>query len=551
MLSRYIIPIRLEIFAQGTLSVSSVNHSLTGMTTVSLRTCRKCGGGGDPLCDEALQAVFPSSSSSVGKDLLASVEQFASDHPECLTVQAFLNEVIQLPPSDVKVHPDDVVLAQQVFLDNSIEIVQALLHFSLAGGFASPRIVRTLKAVSYLVPHVKKPDANYTECKLSTSIHAASQAAARITSASNERTFTRLLETFQFVLDVLNCSATPPMEKSPPDSYLMPGGQGWRSTVNVRLLHGVARMRVRERWRREDRETSEMDTTPVSQEELSATLAAFSTIPIWCLRRLSIPPSDTHISAYLALWRHVGFYLGVSPSILQHFFRHPAAANKFVATSALHLFSTDDPSSIVDAPTVPILHAASNRPPAFASFEYNCALSYYFLGPALSERVGLVPPRLSVLLRMHAVLLVQRIPHWFARWYPRRGWLEKRREVMREGIARSLRWNLGMRRVSFRPRTDVIQSLGLSEDAPVHENHGGGQLAPGVKEAESVRPDPAGAAVLVRKWKQVMLEMILVCAGLGVVGVGTSWLSWTRLLQPQTCHSRIYSITRHTTLLFL
>ncbi|KAF9815234.1 hypothetical protein IEO21_04681 [Rhodonia placenta] len=450
MLSRYIIPIRLEIFAQGTLSVSSVNHSLTGMTTVSLRTCRKCvgGGGGGRVIPYATKHFRPS--------FQAHLQAWG---------KTYSHRWSSLPAITQN------VLAQQVFLDNSIEIVQALLHFSLAGGFASPRIVRTLKAVSYLVPHVKKPDANYTE----------SQAAARITSASNERTFTRLLETFQFVLDVLNCSATPPMEKSPPDSYLMPGGQG---------------------------------------------LAAFSTIPIWCLRRLSIPPSDTHISAYLALWRHVGFYLGVSPSILQHFFRHPAAANKFVATSALHLFSTDDPSSIVDAPTVPILHAASNRPPAFASFEYNCALSYYFLGPALSERVGLVPPRLSVLLRMHAVLLVQRIPHWFARWYPRRGWLEKRREVMREGIARSLRWNLGMRRVSFRPRTDVIQSLGLSEDAPVHENH----------EAESVRPDPAGAAVLVR---------------LGVVGVGTSWLSWTRLLQPQTCHSRIYSITRHTTLLFL
>lgn len=253
-------------------------------------------------------------------------------------------------------------------------------------------------------------------------------------------------------------------------------------------------------------------------------LAGFSTIPIWCLRRLSIPPSETHISAYLALWRHVGFYLGVSPSILQHHFRHPAAADKFVATSAMHLFSTDDPSTIVDAPTVPILHAASNRPPAFASFEYNCALPYYFLGPAPSERVGLAPPRLPVLLRMHGVLLIQRIPHWFARWY-RRSWLEKRREVMREGIARSLRWNLGMRRVSFRPRTDVIPSLSLGEDTPVHENYGSGQLAPGVKEAESVRPNPAGAAVLVRKWRQAMLEMILVCAGVGVVGVGTSWLS--------------------------
>ncbi|EED79670.1 predicted protein [Postia placenta Mad-698-R] len=433
MLSRSIISIRQEIFAQGTLSVSSANRSLTGMTTVSLRTCRKCAGGGGG------GRVIPYATRHFRPSFQAHLQAWGKIYSH---LWSSLPAVTQ------------IVLAQQVFLDNSIEIVQALLHFSLAGGFASPRIVRTPKAVSYLVPHVKKPDANYTE---------SSQAAARVTSASNERTFTRLLETFQFVLDVLNCSATPPTKKSPPDSYLMPGGQG---------------------------------------------LAVFSTIPIWCLRRLSIPPSETHISAYLALWRHVGFYLGVSPSILQHHFRHPAAADKFVATSTLHLFSTDDPSTIVDAPTVPILHTASNRPPAFASFEYNCACSYYFLGPALSERVGLAPPRLPVLLRMHTVLLIQSIPHWFARWYPRRGWLEKRREVMREGIARSLRWNLGMRRVSFCPQTDVIPSLSLGEDTP---------LASGVEEAESVRPNPAGAAVLVR---------------VGVVGLGTSWLSWTRLLQP-------------------
>jgi len=480
---------------------------------------------GDPLCDDALRAVFPSSSSSVGQDLLASIEQYAAEHPDCSATTAFLEEVFQVPEFESRVTSRDVRLAQELFLDNSIEIVQALLHYSLAGGFASPRIVRTLQAVSYLVPHVKKnPQSKSMGSSVSTS-----DASARVTNASNERTFVRLLETFQFVLDVLDCNAMPLPARRDPDisadsdnaqtrskddstiAYLMPGGAGWRSTVNVRLLHAVARMRARERWRREGMNDVEDGRIPINQEELGATLAAFSTIPVWCLHRLNVPPSEAHTAAYLSLWRHVGFYLGVSPSILSRHFSSPIAADKFIATTALHLFSTEDPTDVADAPTIPILIAASNRPPTFTSFEYNCAMTWYLLGPSLAARVGVSPPSLRTWVRMHAGLFVQRIPHWFAQYYPRKGWILKRRAVMKEGVARSLRWNLGMRKVSFRPRTEIS------------DGGEGAELAPEVKDAESVRPDPTGAAALIKQWREVIIEMTSVLAGVGVLGIGASW----------------------------
>lgn len=110
-----------------------------------------------------------------------------------------------------------------------------------------------------------------------------SGASHRITSTSNERTFARLLETLQMVLDVLDCTAMPPrsghetpecaMSQKLEDraAYLEPGGYAWRTVVNVRLLHGVARMRVRERWQREGKQDLLDGTIPINQEELSAT----------------------------------------------------------------------------------------------------------------------------------------------------------------------------------------------------------------------------------------------------------------------------------------
>ena len=219
------------------------------------------------------------------------------------------------------------------------------------------------------------------------------------------------------------------------------------------------------------------------------------------------------VRAYLALWRHVGFYLGVDPSIILRHFSSPNTADKFIATTAMHLLSTDDPSEAADSPTIPILYAVSNRAPMYNTFEYNCALTRHILGPSLADRVGLAPTSRRMSIRLHAALFLQRIPHWLVQYYPRRGWAIKRRAVLREGMACSVWWKLGKRRVSFRPRTDVKDG---AEDA-------GGELAAGVQEMETVQLGCNGVKVLARRWCEVLAEMVAVCVGVGILALAAMW----------------------------
>ncbi|TBU29454.1 hypothetical protein BD311DRAFT_720643 [Dichomitus squalens] len=507
---------------------------------VPAELCQRWRETGDPVCDDALREVFASPSASVGQDLLDAVQDYAeaTSREEAPATHAFLDEVLHNPPEGLSATDDEVAVARQFFIDDSVQIIQALLHYSLAGGLArfvrypsallsilivvslqSPRIVRTLGAVSYLVPHTKK-----TGSELPLSLM---EAVSQITKESTDRTFMRLVETMQFILDVMGCTNPTPSSDDSSDNHLaslLPEGEGWRSSVRVRLLHGIARWRVKARWEREGR-TDVLDSVPLSQEEVAATLAAFSTIPIWCLQRLHLPPSPDKASAYLALWRHVGYYMGVSPSILLRYFTATSAADKFTATAALNLFFEDIPElpanapshSAIKGPTIPILVAVSNRPPLHTSLEYNIALTTHLVGTRLARRLGLPPTRLSMRLKMHAFLLVQRIPHYFAAWYPRKAWLEKRRAVLAEGMMRSVRWNMGLRRSTFRPRTAVHDTdvSGAAERAV--DISAGGELAPGVAEAEAVQRDPVRAQVLTRQWKEVLYEMAGVSIAVGAL----------------------------------
>ncbi|KAI1789447.1 hypothetical protein LXA43DRAFT_974282 [Ganoderma leucocontextum] len=472
---------------------------------VPVELCESWRLMGDPVCDGALREVFTSPTASVGQDLLQAVQSHAAatSHEEAPATHAFLDEVFRRPPPGIAATEEEVTLARQLFIDDSVQIMQAMLYFSLAGGLAryacqktqkshtgSSRIVRTLEAVSYL-----RAPASLAEV------------ASQIPKESNERTFMRLVETMQFVLDVMGCSISGPHSTSGSQlSSLLPEGEGWKSAVRVRLLHGVARWRVQARWEREH-PTEMLDSVPMSQEEVAATLGAFSTIPIWCLDRLHLPPPPDKASAYLALWRHVGYYMGVAPSILQRHFSSTRAADKFVATAALNLFLEDVPSTppslstpIIKGPTVPILVAVSNRPPLHASFEYNIALTTHLVGAPLARRLGLPPTPLATRLKMHAFLLAQRVPHYFAAWYPRTAWLAKRRAVLAEGMMRSVRGSMGMRRSAFRPRTELHST---QTGGP------GGELAPG--------RDPARAQVLTRQWSEVLLELVGVSVGAGIL----------------------------------
>lgn len=202
----------------------------------------------------------------------------------------------------------------------------------------------------------------------------------------------------------------------------------------------------------------------------------------------------------------------MSPDILTRYLSDPATADKFLASVTLDLFSSDDALDPRTIPTIPILRAVSRRPPSGSSLAYNCAVTRHLVGDALADHLGLPHTPLSLRLKLHWSLFVQRIPVLFGRWYPRRRWAEKRREVMREGLPRSVRWGLGMRRTTFRPRTDVRP--------PTLDGAGGmgGEIPEGVQEAEAVVPDFVGGKVLARKWKEVIGEMVAVCVGTVVLG---------------------------------
>lgn len=104
--------------------------------------------------------------------------------------------------------------------------------------------MRTLRAISYLVTPSPKSESD----------------------AADERTYTRLLETFQFVLDTMGC--TTPASDDKPSKYLLPGGEGWKSCVRVRMLHGVARTRVMSKWLKDGFSGPEI---PIAQEDMSGT----------------------------------------------------------------------------------------------------------------------------------------------------------------------------------------------------------------------------------------------------------------------------------------
>lgn len=111
-----------------------------------------------------------------------------------------------------------------------------------------------------------------------------------INRATNDRTFKRLTETSQMILDAMGGNIGLAqregkfIERGSHD--LVPGGEGWRSVVRVRLLHGTARRRIMERVRHGESTEKQgipnynfsVDGYPINQEDMAATLASFCTV---------------------------------------------------------------------------------------------------------------------------------------------------------------------------------------------------------------------------------------------------------------------------------
>lgn len=87
------------------------------------------------MCDKALESMFLTTASSTGVDLLERLQSDAVSNPEGPS-QVLLDDVSFSPPDDIAASPSEILEAQAFFLQHSVAIMECLLHFSLAGGFA-------------------------------------------------------------------------------------------------------------------------------------------------------------------------------------------------------------------------------------------------------------------------------------------------------------------------------------------------------------------------------------------------------------------------------
>jgi hypothetical protein len=202
----------------------------------------------------------------------------------------------------------------------------ALFHRSLVGGFSIPRIARVLVATRYLVP--SPPGAVAVAATPPPEDGGAGGGSERaIDDRDRRRSAERLLDTGGF----LACCFAPPIPPSSSSSSsspgapatassaaasLRPGGRGWEAALRVRILHAKVRRSLLLRGRggsgADDAWDVDENGVPINQEDVAATLLAFSVNVLLGIEISAGRPLDaTDQRDYLALWRYLGWLLGV------------------------------------------------------------------------------------------------------------------------------------------------------------------------------------------------------------------------------------------------
>lgn len=92
---------------------------------------------------------------------------------------------------------------------------------------------------------------------------------------------------------------------------ILPGGEGWRLALHVRVMHAIVRRRLR------------LDPTwdpswglPLNQHDLGGTLLLFSIVWVEAVRRLGWQVTGSEAEDHLALWRVAGRWMGVDEELL-------------------------------------------------------------------------------------------------------------------------------------------------------------------------------------------------------------------------------------------
>lgn len=299
------------------------------------------------------------------RDLFALLEQRHATDPK---LDVFWTEINTVPPW---VDWVQIQRGQDVFFRYGMPCIVALTFQSLVGGMAGWRLVETLSRTGAFSTKVAKH---------------------------------RLLETVQHILQ-----ATHSLEA------IQPGGQGFASTIRVRLLHAAVRRKILDLARdRPDYFDVDAWGVPINDLDSLGTLLSFSAAVIWMgLPRQGIHLREQEIEDFHALWRYLGYLLGTPDQWMADYRR----AKVFLESLILAELEPSEMSRVLANNT---LSALSYQAPAFASREFMCAEAHWLNGHKLCERLAIAKPNLwytalvavQCFLFMCTVRVYRAVPSW-------------------------------------------------------------------------------------------------------------------------------------------
>lgn len=324
-----------------------------------------------PVRDDTAEApssqdVGSNKNRSPRRDLYALLEQHHATDPK---LNALWTQIHTVPSW---VDWDQIKRGQDVFYRYGGPNIVSLTFQSLVGGMGGRRVVETLARTGGFGAKVAKR---------------------------------RLLETFQHILQVTRDLGS-----------IQPDGEGFASSLKVRLLHASVRRRILSLARdRPDYFDLAEWGVPINDLDCIGTVLTFSSALIWIgLPRQGIYLREQEIQDYSALWRWVAYLLGTPTD--------PWLVDSRRARIMLEsLIEADiNPSEMSGVLANNILTGLSCQPPTYVSREFLCAEAYWLNGWELSNALGIERPSLyhralvagQCLYFMVTCYLYRSIPEW-------------------------------------------------------------------------------------------------------------------------------------------
>lgn len=168
---------------------------------------------------------------------------------------------------------------------------------------------------------------------------------------------------------------------------MQPGGDGFASTIRVRLLHAAVRQRIMKlRAQRPEYYNVEAWGIPINDLDNLATIVTFSASLIWIsLPRQGIFLRHQEKTDYIALWRYIGYVIGCPDG----FFENPEQAKRLMETLLLYEINPTPTSKIM---ANNIIKSLEGQPPGYTSADFLVASARWLNGNALCDELGLSRP---------------------------------------------------------------------------------------------------------------------------------------------------------------